>query len=78
MLSRTHGQPATPTTLARKWRSSPRAWNASSGQLEKQEYLGKANGAVGNFNAHQFAYPEVDWIAHSKAYVESLDLAGLR
>ena len=53
----------------------PRAWSGSCASSKSQEYLGKANGAVGNFNAHQFAYPEVDWIAHSKAFVESMGLA---
>jgi len=44
------------------------------GHLRRQEYLGKLNGAVGNFNAHQFAAPTVDWPAHSRAFVEGLGL----
>ena len=74
MLSLTHGQAATPTTAGKEMAIFAARLERQLRQLEKQEYLGKANGAVGNFNAHQFAYPEVDWIAHSKAFVESLGL----
>ena len=74
MLSLTHGQAATPTTAGKEMAIFAARLERQLRQLEKQEYLGKANGAVGNFNAHHFAYPEVDWIAHSKALVESLGL----
>lgn len=74
MLSLTHGQAATPTTAGKEMAIFAARLQRQLRQLEGQEYLGKANGAVGNFNAHLFAYPEVDWIAHSKAFVESLDL----
>jgi adenylosuccinate lyase len=74
MLSLTHGQAATPTTVGKEIAIFAARLERQMRQLEKQEYLGKASGAVGNFNAHLVAYPEVDWIAHSKAFVESLGL----
>ncbi len=74
MLSLTHGQAATPTTAGKEIAIFAARLERQIRQLEKQEYLGKASGAVGNFNAHLAAYPEVDWIAHSRALVESLDL----
>ena len=63
-----------PPRSARRWRFSRRASSARSRSFARQEYLGKFNGAVGNFNAHHFAYPEVDWIEHSQNFVESLGL----
>ena len=74
MLSLTHGQAATPTTAGKEMAIFAARLERQLKQLEKQEYLGKANGAVGNFNAHLFAYPDVDWIAHCKNFVESLGL----
>jgi adenylosuccinate lyase len=74
MLSLTHGQAATPTTAGKEIAIFAARLERQMRQLEKQEYLGKASGAVGNFNAHLVAYPEVDWIAHSRAFVESLGL----
>ncbi len=74
MLSLTHGQAATPTTAGKEMAIFAARLERQLRQLDKQEYLGKASGAVGNFNGHQFAYPEVDWIAHSKGFVESLGL----
>ena len=75
MLSLTHGQAATPTTAGKELAIFAARLSRQLRQLKAQEYLGKANGAVGNFNAHQFVYPEVDWLAHSKNFVESLGLA---
>jgi len=75
MLGLTHGQAATPTTAGKEIAIFAARLERQLGQLKKQEYLGKASGAVGNFNAHRFAYPEVDWLAHSRAFVESLGLA---
>ncbi|HJU29311.1 MAG TPA: lyase family protein, partial [Candidatus Binataceae bacterium] len=74
MMARTHGQEASPTTVGKE--IAIFAWRIERqlGHLRRQEYLGKANGAVGNFNAHRFAYPEVDWIGHSRRFVESLGL----
>ena len=74
MLSRTHGQAASPTTVGKEFAIFAARLERQLRQLERQEYLGKLNGAVGNFNAHQFAYPEVDWIAHSRRFVEGLGL----
>jgi adenylosuccinate lyase len=66
MIARTHGQEASPIFA---WRLE-----RQMGHLRRQEFLGKANGAVGNFNAHRFAYPEVDWLEHSRNFVEGLGL----
>jgi len=74
MLSRTHGQVASPTTVGKEFAIFAARLERQLRQLERQEYLGKCSGAVGNFNAHQFAYPEVDWLAHSRAFVEGLGL----
>jgi adenylosuccinate lyase len=74
MLSLTHGQAATPTTAGKEIAIFAARLERQLRQLRAQDYLGKASGAVGNFNAHRFAYPEVDWLAHSKAFVESLGL----
>lgn len=73
MMSRTHGQPATPTTLGKEIANVLVRLNRQIGLLGKQEFLGKINGAVGNYNAHMVAYPEVDWEAHCRYFVE-LDL----
>jgi adenylosuccinate lyase len=74
MLARTHGQEASPTTLGKELAIFAARVDRQLAQLRRQEYLGKCNGAVGNFNAHQFAVPEVDWLAHSRAFVEGLGL----
>jgi adenylosuccinate lyase len=74
MLARTHGQEASPTTLGKELAIFAARVDRQLAQLHRQEYLGKCNGAVGNFNAHQFAVPEVDWLAHSRAFVEGLGL----
>jgi adenylosuccinate lyase len=75
MLARTHGQPASPTTLGKevanfvaRLRRAERRWSAV-------EILGKWNGAVGNFNAHHAALPGIDWPAVSRGFIESLGLA---
>ncbi len=74
MLARTHGQEATPTTMGKELAIFAARLDRQRRHVGAQEYLGKLNGAVGNFNAHQAAYPEADWIAHSRAFVESLGL----
>lgn len=74
MLARTHGQEASPTTVGKEIAIFAARLDRQLGLLRRQEYLGKFNGAVGNFNAHVFAYPEVDWIEHSRAFVESFGL----
>lgn len=75
MLSRTHGQSATPTTTGKEFANFAARLLRQKDQLEAVELLGKINGAVGNYNAHGIAYPEVDWPAFSKHFVESLGLA---
>jgi adenylosuccinate lyase len=74
MLSRTHGQPASPTTLGKELANVAHRLKRQLQQLSRQEFLGKINGAVGNFNAHAVAYPETDWPALSQHLVESLGL----
>ncbi len=74
MLSRTHGQSATPTTVGKEFANVVVRLRRQKQQLEHVQLLGKINGAVGNYNAHMIAYPEVDWPEFAKAFVESLGL----
>ncbi len=74
MLSRTHGQPASPTTLGKEMANVAARLGRQRRQLAEVELLGKANGAVGNYNAHLAAYPEVDWSSHARRFVEGLGL----
>lgn len=74
MLSRTHGQTASPTTLGKEMANVLARLNRQVKQLKQIEMLGKINGAVGNYNAHVVAYPEVDWPQFAKRFVESLGL----
>jgi adenylosuccinate lyase len=74
MLSRTHGQTASPTTLGKELANVVARLQRQREQLASIEIPGKINGAVGNFNAHVIAYPEVDWRALSRQFVESLGL----
>jgi adenylosuccinate lyase len=75
MLSRTHGQPASPTTLGKELANVAYRLSRQLKQLTDLEYLGKINGAVGNFNAHIAAYPTVDWSKVAKSFVCSLGLS---
>ena len=75
MLSRTHGQTASPTTLGKEMANVAYRLARQIKQFENVELLGKMNGAVGNYNAHLSAYPEIDWAAHAQAFVESLGLS---
>jgi len=75
MLARTHGQPASPTTLGKEMRNVVARLRRQLGQIEAVEILGKINGATGNYNAHVVAYPEVDWQVFSRNFVESLGLS---
>ncbi|MEP1471649.1 MAG: adenylosuccinate lyase [Halieaceae bacterium] len=75
MLSRTHGQTASPTTMGKEVANVVARLRKQLELLSRVEYLGKINGAVGNYNAHLSAYPEVDWQANAQAFVESLELA---
>ncbi len=74
MLSRTHGQPASPTTLGKEFANVVNRLSRQRAQLASVPMLGKINGAVGNFNAHLSAYPEVDWPALAERFVTGLGL----
>jgi len=74
MLSRTHGQTASPTTLGKEFANINYRIERQIIQLKNQEILGKINGAVGNFNAHVSAYPKKNWPAFSKSFISSLKL----
>src|SRR5690606_12780348 len=74
MLSRTHGQTASPTTVGKEMANVAARLQRQIQQIEKVEILGKINGAVGNYNAHLSAYPKVDWQAHAQRFVTSLGL----
>jgi adenylosuccinate lyase len=75
MLSRTHGQPATPTTLGKEMANVAWRLARARSRLAAIEMLGKINGATGNFNAHVAAAPQVDWPAFARRFVESLGIA---
>ena len=70
MLSRTHGQPASPTTLGKELANVVYRLERQIAQIESIPLLGKINGAVGNYNAHLSAYPELDWEANAKQFIE--------
>jgi adenylosuccinate lyase len=72
MLSRTHGQTASPTTLGKELANVVARLERAQKQFKAVEILGKFNGAVGNYNAHVIAYPDADWPAISHRFVESL------
>ena len=74
MLARTHGQPASPTTMGKELANFAHRLARQMRAFETVPVLGKMNGAVGNFNAHVVAYPEVDWPALARSFVESLGL----
>ena len=74
MLSRTHGQTASPTTMGKELANVVYRLQRQQKQLKNNEILGKINGAVGNFNAHCSAYPNFDWESFAKRFVESLGL----
>lgn len=74
LLSRTHGQPATPSTLGKEMANVAYRLRRQYRQLEQVEILGKINGAVGNYNAHMVAYPEVDWHRFSEEFVTGLGI----
>ena len=74
MLSRTHGQTASPTTLGKELANVVARLQRQRRQLAEVEISGKINGAVGNYNAHAITYPELDWRGFSQRFVESLGL----
>ena len=74
MLSRTHGQPASPTTVGKEFANVVHRMKRQREQIANIEMLGKINGAVGNYNAHLAAYPDVDWASHAQSFVTRLGL----
>jgi adenylosuccinate lyase len=74
LLARTHGQPATPTTLGKELAVFVHRWERQLAGVRRVEYLGKFNGATGTFSAHVVAYPNADWEAISRRFVERLGL----
>ena len=70
MLSRTHGQPASPTTLGKELANVVYRLERQIKQVSEVPLLGKINGAVGNYNAHLSAYPQVDWEANAREFIE--------
>ncbi len=74
LLSRTHGQPASPSTLGKEMANVAYRLQRQQQQIQAAEYLGKINGAVGNYNAHLSAYPDIDWQSTAEQFVTSLGL----
>ncbi len=74
MLSHTHGQPASPTTLGKELAIFAWRFSESRDALSAYRFAGKFNGAVGNYNAHQVALPDADWISLTREFVRSFDL----
>ena len=75
MLSKTHGQPASPSTMGKEFANVVYRLQKQRKQVAAVEILGKANGAVGNYNAHLSAYPDIDWESFSKNFIESLGIS---
>jgi len=74
LLSLTHGQPASPTTVGKELLVFAKGLERQIGHLEAQEYFGKINGATGNWSAHTAAYPKLNWVKFSEAFVQNLGL----
>ncbi|MCB1668429.1 MAG: adenylosuccinate lyase [Porticoccaceae bacterium] len=74
MLSRTHGQTASPTTVGKEMANVAARLYRQIEQIRQIPLLGKINGAVGNYNAHLSAYPDIDWVANAQSFVEGLGL----
>lgn len=74
MLSRTHGQTASPTTVGKELANVVYRLRRQAIQIRGVELLGKINGAVGNYNAHLSAYPDIDWALNAQEFIESLGL----
>ena len=75
LLSRTHGQPASPSTMGKEMANVVFRLQRQREQIAAVELMGKINGAVGNYNAHLSAYPEIDWPGFAKQFVESLGIS---
>lgn len=78
MMSRTHGQSASPTTVGKEFKNVGARLLRQVESLKKAEYFGKMNGATGNYNAHSIAYPEINWIKASQEFITSLGLSWQR
>lgn len=74
MLSRTHGQTASPSTVGKEFANVVHRLRRQIKQITAVELMGKINGAVGNYNAHISAYPSIDWAANAREFIESLGL----
>lgn len=74
MMSRTHGQPASPTTVGKEFANFAYRLKTNLEELRSTKYYAKMNGAVGNYNAHKLAYPEVDWDMLSRLFITDLML----
>jgi adenylosuccinate lyase len=74
MLARTHGQPASPTTLGKEMANVLYRMRRATQRIVRVEVLGKINGAVGNYNAHLSAYPDFDWAAFAEKFVVGLGI----
>jgi len=74
MMARTHGQPATPTTMGKEFANVVYRLQRQLLQLENVSILGKINGAVGNYNAHMVAYPDINWVELARDFVEKLNI----
>jgi adenylosuccinate lyase len=75
MMARTHGQPASPTTMGKEMANVVMRLKRQRSQIANTELLGKINGAVGNYNAHLSAYPNIDWHTFAGTFVNSLGIA---
>lgn len=74
MMARTHGQPASPTTVGKEFANYCFRISKKRRNLENLNFRAKLNGAVGNFNAHKVVYSDIDWIYHSRNFIEGLGL----
>jgi len=74
MMSKTHGQPATPSTMGKEFMNVVARLQRQLWKITSQEILGKINGAVGNFNAHKVSFPEVDWRGFAESFITDLGL----
>ena len=74
MMARTHGQPATPTTLGKELNVFKQRLNKEKKTLEEQEFFAKWGGATANYNPHLLAFPQADWLTHSEKFLDGLEL----
>ena len=74
MMARTHGQPATPTTLGKELNVFKQRLNKEKKTLEEQEFFAKWGGATANYNPHLLAFPKADWLTHSEKFLNELEL----